>query len=74
MLPTAALLYVCVYICIFFCHFLFEVTLNCTVSVCASYCYRFASPVMTERLPTVTFFWPVNIFLDRGSLRYGKLF
>jgi hypothetical protein len=55
-------------------HSLFEVTLNCTVSVCVSYCYRLGSPVVTERLPTVTFFWPVNIFIGRGSSRYEKLF
>jgi len=52
---------------IFFCfyQFVFEVTLNCTVSLCVSYCYRVASPVVTERLPTITFFWSVNIFIDR---------
>jgi hypothetical protein len=54
----------------FFCQFVFEVTLNCTVSVCASYCYRVAFPVVTERLPTINFFWPINISIDRGSLRY----
>jgi len=44
----------------FFYHFLFVVTLNYTVSVCVSYFYRVALSVMTERLPAVTFFWPVN--------------
>ena len=44
------------------------------MSVCASYCYRVAFPVVTERLPTINFFWPVNISVDRGSLRYEELF
>jgi hypothetical protein len=29
---------------------------------------------VTERLPTLNFFWHVNIFIDRGSLRYEELF
>ena len=30
--------------------------------------------MMTERLPSINFFCPVNFFIDRCSLRYEKLF
>ena len=67
-LPSVALL-LCVYVCVcvyiyiyIFFFVLFEVTLICTVSVCASCCYRVASPVVTERLPTVTFFLACKYF------------
>ena len=56
------------------CQFVCGVSLNCSVSVCVSYCYGVALTVVTEKFPTVTFFWPVKIFISRGSSRYEKLF
>jgi len=55
-------------------HFVFKHTFNGTVPVCVLNCYRAASRAMTESLPTVKIFRPVNGFVGGGFSQYEKLF